>query len=96
MTALLLLIEIEDMNSKKNVFIVGATNRPDQINVALLHPGRLDQSFTFLSYNEPSHLSTSKLHLTSLQSPLKSIWCSLGTDLMEIIITSGPAATTGR
>jgi len=34
---------MDGMNSKKNVFIIGATNRPDQIDSALLRPGRLDQ-----------------------------------------------------
>lgn len=38
-----ILTEMDGMNSKKNVFIIGATNRPDQIDGALLRPGRLDQ-----------------------------------------------------
>ncbi len=38
-----LLTEMDGMNSKKNVFIIGATNRPDIIDGAILRPGRLDQ-----------------------------------------------------
>lgn len=38
-----LLTEMDGMNAKKNVFVIGATNRPDQIDPALLRPGRLDQ-----------------------------------------------------
>lgn len=38
-----ILTEMDGMNAKKNVFVIGATNRPDQIDSALLRPGRLDQ-----------------------------------------------------
>ncbi|KAF9617704.1 hypothetical protein IFM89_038204 [Coptis chinensis] len=38
-----LLTEMDGMNPKKTVFIIGATNRPDIIDPALLRPGRLDQ-----------------------------------------------------
>ena len=38
-----LLTEMDGMGSKKNVFIIGATNRPDIIDAALMRPGRLDQ-----------------------------------------------------
>jgi len=38
-----LLTEMDGMNKKKNVFIIGATNRPDIIDPAILRPGRLDQ-----------------------------------------------------
>ncbi|KVH82896.1 ATPase, AAA-type, CDC48, partial [Cynara cardunculus var. scolymus] len=38
-----LLTEIDGMSAKKTVFIIGATNRPDIIDPALLRPGRLDQ-----------------------------------------------------
>merc|ERR1719163_1816073 len=38
-----LLTEMDGMGSKKTVFIIGATNRPDIIDSALMRPGRLDQ-----------------------------------------------------
>ncbi|CAI9102346.1 OLC1v1000602C1 [Oldenlandia corymbosa var. corymbosa] len=38
-----LLTEMDGMNAKKTVFVIGATNRPDIIDPALLRPGRLDQ-----------------------------------------------------
>ena len=34
---------MDGMGAKKNVFIIGATNRPDIIDGAILRPGRLDQ-----------------------------------------------------
>jgi transitional endoplasmic reticulum ATPase len=38
-----ILTEMDGMNTKKNVFIIGATNRPDIIDSAIMRPGRLDQ-----------------------------------------------------
>ena len=37
------LTEIDGISSKKNVFIIGATNRPDLVDPVILCPGRLDQ-----------------------------------------------------
>lgn len=45
------------MNAKKNVFIIGATNRPDQIDSALLRPGRLDQLIYIPLPDEASRIS---------------------------------------
>ncbi|KEG11645.1 putative Transitional endoplasmic reticulum ATPase [Trypanosoma grayi] len=38
-----ILTEMDGMNTKKNVFIIGATNRPDVLDPAIMRPGRLDQ-----------------------------------------------------
>ena len=38
-----ILTEMDGIESKKNVFIIGATNRPDILDPAILRPGRLDQ-----------------------------------------------------
>ena len=38
-----LLTEMDGVGAKKNVFIIGATNRPDILDNALLRPGRFDR-----------------------------------------------------
>ena len=63
-----LLTEMDGMNAKKNVFVIGATNRPDQIDGALLRPGRLDQLIYIPLPDEPSRLSI--LKATLRKSPL--------------------------
>ncbi|KAJ7377028.1 hypothetical protein OS493_030985 [Desmophyllum pertusum] len=47
------LTEMDGMNVKKNVFIIGATNRPDIIDPAILRPGRLDQLIYIPLPDEP-------------------------------------------
>lgn len=55
-----ILTEMDGMNAKKNVFVIGATNRPDQIDPALLRPGRLDQLIYIPLPDEPSRFSILK------------------------------------
>jgi len=38
-----LLVEMDGISQKKTVFTIGATNRPDILDPALMRPGRLDQ-----------------------------------------------------
>jgi len=47
-------------NRKKSVFIIGATNRPDIIDPALMRPGRLDQLMYIPLPDYPSRLSIFK------------------------------------
>jgi transitional endoplasmic reticulum ATPase len=65
-----LLTEMDGMNAKKNVFIIGATNRPDQIDSALLRPGRLDQLIYIPLPDIPSRISI--LQATLKKSPVSS------------------------
>lgn len=58
-----LLTEMDGMNSKKNVFVIGATNRPDIIEPALLRPGRLDQLIYIPLPDEESRLGILKANL---------------------------------
>ncbi|KAH7335503.1 AAA ATPase [Rhizoctonia solani] len=87
-----ILTEMDGMNAKKNVFIIGATNRPDQIDSALLRPGRLDQLIYIPLPDEPSRVSILKAALR--KSPVspkvdisflaKSTHGFSGADLTEI------------
>lgn len=58
-----ILTEMDGMNAKKNVFVIGATNRPDQIDPALLRPGRLDQLIYIPLPDDASRLSILKAQL---------------------------------
>ncbi|VDN11282.1 unnamed protein product [Dibothriocephalus latus] len=87
-----LLTEMDGMSSKKNVFIIGATNRPDIIDGAILRPGRLDQLIYIPLPDEKSRVSIFKANLR--KSPIakdvdinflaKSTPGFSGADLTEI------------
>ncbi|KAF9570464.1 AAA ATPase cdc48 [Mortierella alpina] len=87
-----ILTEMDGMNAKKNVFVIGATNRPDQIDTALLRPGRLDQLIYIPLPDEASRLAVLKSTLrkspVSAQIDLNFIAKSThgfsGADLTEI------------
>ena len=63
-----ILTEMDGMGNKKNVFIIGATNRPDIIDSAILRPGRLDQLIYIPLPDEKSRESILKANLR--KSPL--------------------------
>ena len=50
------------MGAKKNVFIIGATNRPDIIDGAILRPGRLDRKIEIPLPNDQARLEVLKIH----------------------------------
>ena len=58
-----ILTEMDGMGSKKNVFIIGATNRPDIIDSAILRPGRLDQLIYIPLPDDGSRTSILKANL---------------------------------
>lgn len=51
------------MTSKKNVFVIGATNRPEQLDNALCRPGRLDTLVYVPLPNEKSRAGILKAQL---------------------------------
>merc|ERR1719420_950446 len=63
-----ILTEMDGMGAKKNVFIIGATNRPDIIDSAILRPGRLDQLIYIPLPDEGSRMNILKAVLR--KSPL--------------------------
>jgi transitional endoplasmic reticulum ATPase len=70
-----LLTEIDGVGVKKNVFFVGATNRPELLDQALLRPGRLDQLIYIPLPDQPSRLGvlTSNLRKAPL-APNVPMW----------------------
>jgi len=63
-----LLTEMDGVGKRANVFIVGATNRPDILDDALMRPGRLDQLIYIPMPDEASRYSIFKSNLK--KSPL--------------------------
>merc|ERR1712000_353239 len=55
--------EMDGMTSKKNVFVIGATNRPEQLDNALCRPGRLDTLVYVPLPNESSRAGILKAQL---------------------------------
>ena len=66
-----ILTEIDGVGAKKNVFVIGATNRPDIIDPALMRPGRLDQLVYIPMPDIESRLSILKAALR--KSPIKDV-----------------------
>ncbi len=72
-----ILTEIDGVSSKKSVFVIGATNRPDILDPAITRPGRLDQLIYIPLPDEASRLSIFSANLRS--SPLEP-----GLDLAQL------------
>jgi transitional endoplasmic reticulum ATPase len=87
-----MLTEMDGVGAKKNVFIIGATNRPDIIDPALMRPGRLDQLIFIPLPDYESRLSVLKATLrkspvgkdVSLEHLAKVTEKFTGADLNEI------------
>lgn len=58
-----LLTEMDGIGVKKNVFVIGATNRPDILDPAIMRPGRLDQLMFIPMPDYESRLSILKANL---------------------------------
>lgn len=58
-----ILTELDGVGVRKDVFIIGATNRPDTIDSALMRPGRLDTLIYIPLPDYPSRVAVLKAHL---------------------------------
>eukprot|EP00315_Gephyrocapsa_oceanica_P005522 CAMPEP_0185343690 /NCGR_PEP_ID=MMETSP1363-20130426/99746_1 /TAXON_ID=38817 /ORGANISM="Gephyrocapsa oceanica, Strain RCC1303" /LENGTH=909 /DNA_ID=CAMNT_0027942917 /DNA_START=46 /DNA_END=2775 /DNA_ORIENTATION=- len=63
-----ILTEIDGVGARKSVFVIGATNRPDILDPAIMRPGRLDQLIYIPMPDYESRLSI--LRATLRKSPL--------------------------
>merc|ERR1712195_6454 len=68
------LTEMDGVGAKKNVFIIGATNRPDIIDGAVMRPGRLDQLIYIPLPDQESRISIFKANLR--KSPVAGLLLS--------------------
>jgi transitional endoplasmic reticulum ATPase len=57
-----LLSEIDGVSGQRGVFVIGATNRPDQLDPALLRGGRLSRTIVLGLPDEPARLAMLRLH----------------------------------
>lgn len=87
-----ILTEIDGVGMKKNVFVIGATNRPDVLDPAIMRPGRLDQLVYIPLPDEISRVQIFKAALkkspvaedVSLEALAKALEGYSGADLTEI------------
>eukprot|EP01065_Artemidia_motanka_P012695 TRINITY_DN16_c2_g1_i1.p1 TRINITY_DN16_c2_g1~~TRINITY_DN16_c2_g1_i1.p1 ORF type:complete len:811 (+),score=350.05 TRINITY_DN16_c2_g1_i1:82-2514(+) len=88
-----ILTEMDGMNAKKDVFIIGATNRPDIIDPAIMRPGRLDQLLYIPLPDIKSRMSILKANLrkspvapdVSLEKVAQATHGFSGADLTAIV-----------
>ncbi|KXB04567.1 hypothetical protein AKJ49_01955 [candidate division MSBL1 archaeon SCGC-AAA382A03] len=57
-----LLTEIDGLEKLENVVVIGATNRPDLVDPALLRPGRFDRVLLVSAPDEEARLEIFKIH----------------------------------
>ena len=77
-----LLTEMDGIGAKKNVFVIGATNRPDILDPAIMRPGRLDQLMYIPMPDHESRLSILKANLrkTPIHKDIDLAFIATNTD----------------
>jgi proteasome regulatory subunit len=96
-TFLQLLAEIDGFDPCDNVKIIGATNRPDVLDPALLRPGRLDRLIHFPVPDERARLAIFEIHTrrmslarsVNLKKLAKATAGATGADIKAICTEAG-------
>ncbi|VEU20474.1 DEKNAAC101369 [Brettanomyces naardenensis] len=65
-----LLTELDGLNDRRGIFVVGATNRPDMIDPAMLRPGRLDKTLYVQLPSPQERLEILKTLIRSNHTPI--------------------------
>jgi len=61
-----LLAEMDGLEDLKDILIIGATNRPDMLDTALLRPGRFDKILLVNAPEEEGRLNVFKIHTQNM------------------------------
>ena len=91
---------MDGVGAKKNLFFIGATNRPEILDEAIIRPGRLDQLIYIPLPDQPSRLGILKANLRktpiakdiSLEFIAQITEGFSGADITEICQKSAKAA----
>ncbi len=71
-TLMQLLSELDGFDNRGDVRIIGATNRPDILDPALLRPGRFDRLIEFPPPNEEARIKIFEIHTKSMNLDKKA------------------------
>lgn len=103
-TMLELIIQLDGFDSRGNVKVLMATNRPDTLDQALLRPGRLDRKIEFGVPELEGRIQIFKIHTRSMsvergvRYELLARMCpnSTGADIRSVCTEAGIFAIRGR
>src|SRR5438046_4454067 len=62
-----LLAEMDGFDSRKAIIIMGATNRPEVLDAALLRPGRFDRQVLCDEPDEKGHEEVTRVHTNNVK-----------------------------
>jgi transitional endoplasmic reticulum ATPase len=95
-----ILTEIDGVGARKNVFVIGATNRPDILDPAVIRPGRLDQLIYIPLPDLKSRIAIFKAQLrkapvdpdVDLEVMARSTYGFSGADIAEVCTSASKLA----